>query len=103
MSFAAWTVAPLELKSELASDKAPKLLDVREQDEYEESRIEGCVLIPLGELEDRAERELSKDDDIVVYCAHGIRSMNGLMILKSLGFKKVRSLEGGIVAWEELG
>jgi rhodanese-related sulfurtransferase len=100
MSNPPWIITPAELRVELKSKTAPKLLDVREPEEFEESRIEGCTLIPLGELESRA-KELSKTDDIVVYCAHGMRSLNGVMLLKKLGFEKVRSLEGGIVAWEE--
>ena len=72
------------------------LLDVREPEEYEENRISGCVLIPLGELMNRAEKELNKDAEILVYCAHGIRSMQAVMGLRSLGFKNCRSLTGGI-------
>jgi rhodanese-related sulfurtransferase len=77
------------------------LVDVREPEEFEESHIEGCKLIPLGELQQRARGELNPDDDIVVYCAHGVRSLQGLMALKMLGFKKLRSLDGGICAWQE--
>lgn len=95
-----WIVTTEELRTELSSKKALKLLDVRELEEFEESHIEGCVLIPLGELQARA-GELSKDDDIVAYCAAGVRSLQAVMLLKQLGFKKVRSLEGGIMAWEE--
>src|SRR4051794_363858 len=76
------------------------LVDVREVEEYEESRIEGCTLIPLGELTLRAEAELDPEADIVLYCAHGIRSLYAVAALKRLGFKKLRSLRGGIEAWE---
>ncbi len=78
------------------------LLDVREPSEYAVSHISGCKLIPLGELLQRAENELSKEGPIVIYCAHGIRSMRGLLALKQLGYQNLRSLEGGIAAWEEL-
>lgn len=91
-----------QLKAELAdSSRKLLLLDVREPEEFEESHLPGCKLIPLGELDERAS-ELDPAADIVVYCAHGMRSLNGLMILKQRGFEKVRSLEGGICAWEEL-
>ena len=79
-----------------------KLLDVREPEEFEESRIEGCTLIPLGELHLRALKELDPVSDIVVYCAHGIRSMHAVMGLQQMGFERVRSLHGGIEAWFEL-
>ncbi len=77
------------------------LLDVREPEEFEESRIEGCKLIPLGELQQRAEAELDKNKETVIYCAHGVRSLQALMTLRMLGFEKLRSLEGGIAAWQE--
>ena len=77
------------------------LLDVREPEEFEQTHIEGCVLIPLGEIEARAERELKKDDDIVIYCAHGVRSLYALRAMSMMGFKRLRSLDGGICAWDE--
>jgi rhodanese-related sulfurtransferase len=96
----AWIITSEELKPVLGQ---VKLVDVREPEEHAESRIEGCTLIPLGELQRRAEKELNRDDDIVLYCAHGIRSLQAVMALRMLGFKKLRSLEGGIAAWEQSG
>lgn len=93
-----WVITALELKLRL---RHVVLLDVREPEEHAESRIEGCKLIPLGELQARAVSELDKDAEIVVYCAHGRRSLQGMMTLRMLGFGKVRSLEGGICAWQE--
>ena len=75
------------------------LVDVREPEEHERGHLPGCKLIPLGELFSRAEAELNKSDAIVLYCAHGIRSYRGLMILKDLGFENLKSLTGGFAAW----
>jgi adenylyltransferase/sulfurtransferase len=94
-----WIVTATELKAEL---NRVKLVDVREPEEYAESRIEGCKLIPLGEITTRA-GELDPADDIVLYCAHGVRSLHALLALRQKGFTKLRSLEGGICAWQELG
>jgi rhodanese-related sulfurtransferase len=91
-------ITPTELKASLAKGGIT-LVDVRGADENARARIDGGVLIPLDELVRRS-GELSKSDDIVLYCAHGIRSLHGLMALQSLGFKKVRSLQGGISAWD---
>jgi rhodanese-related sulfurtransferase len=77
------------------------LLDVREPEEYEEDRLEGAKLIPLGDLMTRASLELDPDADIVVYCAHGVRSMHAIMGLRTLGFERIRSLEGGLSAYRE--
>ncbi len=77
------------------------LVDVREEEEDAIDRLEGRKLIPLGDLMSRANKDLDPDSDIVIYCAHGVRSMHALMGLRSLGFSKVRSLEGGLSAYRE--
>lgn len=76
------------------------LLDVREYHEYDIANIEGSVLIPLGEVADRLD-ELNPDDEIVVHCHHGGRSMRATQYLKDQGFKNVKNLAGGIDAWAE--
>ena len=76
------------------------VLDVREYHEYDICNIEGSVLIPLGEIADRVD-ELNQDDEIVVHCHHGGRSMRATQFLKDKGFKNVKNLEGGIDAWAE--
>jgi rhodanese-related sulfurtransferase len=94
-----WNITSAELKPLLGK---VTLVDVRQPEEHEESRIDGCTLIPLGELQVRARAELPNlDAEIVVYCAHGVRSVQGVMLLRMLGYQKTRSLEGGICAWEE--
>lgn len=94
-----WIISAAELQSQMGK---VTLLDVREPEEFAESRIEGCTLIPLGEIQARVESELrDKSADIVIYCAHGIRSMHALMAMARLGYTRLRSLEGGICAWEE--
>ncbi len=102
-----WNITASQLKQELEAARAggPRLVlvDVREQEEYAESRIEGCKLIPLGEITSRALRELNPEDNIVLYCAHGVRSLHALMALQQMGFEKLRSLDGGICEWQEQG
>ena len=93
-----WTITAEQLRKCITS---VTLVDVREPEEYVEGHIEGCRLIPLGELHDRAPAELKRDEDIVLYCAAGIRSLEGLMTLKMMGYQKLRSLTGGIAAWDE--
>ena len=76
------------------------LVDVREPHEYDICSIEGSKLIPLGELKDRT-GELDPEDDIVVHCHHGRRSMRAATFLAEQGFGKVRNLKGGIDEWAE--
>ena len=76
------------------------LVDVREPHEYQICNIEGSTLIPLGELDSRTD-ELNPEDDIVVHCHHGGRSMKAATLLKEKGFKNVLNLKGGIDEWAE--
>ena len=97
MAHAPWIITCEEFLKE-----QPKvlLLDVREPEEHEDLKIGGEVLIPLGELEARAEQELpNRESDIVVYCAHGVRSLWAVRALQAKGYTRVRSLEGGIAEW----
>lgn len=77
------------------------LLDVREDWEWEQAHLEGAIHIPLSELSTRIE-ELDSNQETIVYCHHGERSIDGCLLLWEHGFRKVRSLTGGIEAWSEL-
>ena len=75
------------------------LLDVREPWEFDAARIEGAKLMPMGDVPSRAHQELDPEDHIVVYCHHGVRSMNVVAWLRQQGFEKAQSMAGGIDAW----
>lgn len=75
------------------------LLDVRQPGEYEQGHLPGAVLLPLGELAQRAS-ELDADDHIIVYCRSGVRSRSAAQLLKANGFDKVYNLSGGILSWK---
>jgi rhodanese-related sulfurtransferase len=87
-----------ELRDRMAQGTPPVLLDVRRPDEHAICALEGAVLIPLDELASRLD-ELEKHADIVVYCHHGVRSLNAAMLLVGHGFPRVKSLAGGIDRW----
>jgi len=87
-----------ELKARMDRGDRPFLLDVREKVEYQIVRLEGGVLIPLGELVAR-QNELDPDREIVVYCHVGIRSGKATAFLRHKGFPLVRNLRGGIDEW----
>lgn len=91
-------LSPEELKASIDSGRAPLLLDVREQYEYDICRLQGAKLIPLGELEERM-GELPKDREIVAYCHVGVRSTSAVAILRAAGYAHVQNLMGGIDAW----
>ncbi len=94
-------ISPLELKQKLADGASLVILDVREPAEYQTARIEGSILIPLGELATRVE-ELDPDQEIVTLCHHGMRSQAGLDLLASKGFRRVKNLTGGIDAYAQM-
>lgn len=74
------------------------LLDVRSPDEYEEVRLPGSILIPLGALRERI-GELPKDKEIVTFCTVSLRGYEAALILQAARFKKVRMMDGGIIMW----
>lgn len=92
-----------ELKRRLdAGEEGIVLIDVREPDERAAFNI-GGHFVPLGTLPQRvSELEDHKEDEVVVYCRSGRRSANARNFLLQVGFKHVRNLEGGMLAWQEL-
>lgn len=96
------TISPEELKERLDKGEKINLVDVREPHEHEAFDI-GGQLIPLGRIQtyDIDELEPLKEEEIIVYCRSGNRSGQAAMILETMGFEKVRNLEGGMKKWEE--
>lgn len=87
------------------------LLDIREPDEYVRGHIPGACHVPRGMLEFQILEMLEQigvktdpaDVDIVLYCGTGGRSALATKSLDDMGFRNVRSMDGGIVAWNEAG
>ena len=73
------------------------VLDVREQEEYDEAHVPGVVLIPLGELEQRI-NEVEDGSRVFVICRSGARSLKGADILEANGIDCV-SVAGGTMGW----
>jgi rhodanese-related sulfurtransferase len=93
-------MSPEELAELLKGEKPPHLLDVRQPEEHETAVLPDSKLIPLGQLATRASEIAAwKDEDVVVYCHHGVRSMMAIGGLRMMGFKKLHNLTGGIDAW----
>ena len=87
-----------ELKARIDGGTAPTILDVREPSEHAEARIEGAILIPLGELPRRLD-ELDPAREIVVHCKSGARSARAVALLRQKGFDRAVNLTGGITSW----
>jgi molybdopterin/thiamine biosynthesis adenylyltransferase/rhodanese-related sulfurtransferase len=79
-------------------------LDVREQGEWDLGHVPDAMHIPLGLLEDRLSDELpDREREVVVYCAHGRRSLAALATLRALGYERTRHLSDGFEEWERSG
>jgi molybdopterin/thiamine biosynthesis adenylyltransferase/rhodanese-related sulfurtransferase len=82
----------------------PLILDVREQDEWDEGHIPGAVHIPRGNLESRVESTVpNRSQRVLVYCAAGNRSAFAAKTLEELGYEEVVSLAGGFTDWKRNG
>ena len=80
------------------------ILDVREPDEFEQGALPNVLHIPRGHLEAQIEgRALDRDQEIVVYCAGGVRSAFAARTLQELGYTNVLSMAGGFGKWKDEG
>jgi rhodanese-related sulfurtransferase len=80
------------------AENPPLLLDVREPWEYDICHLEASELIPMGQLHEKLEG-LDREQETVVICHHGIRSLQVCYYLASAGFTNLINLSGGIDAW----
>ena len=96
--YANMEVAPREVKDMLGRGEKMLFVDVREPWEYQTSHIEGSVLIPLREIPTNLPR-LEAAEEIVLFCHHGMRSMDAAAWLRSQGVQGARSMAGGIDRW----
>jgi rhodanese-related sulfurtransferase len=94
-------ITPQEVKQRMDAGGKLMLIDVREPGEFQQARIEGAELIPmrsvpagLPHLEAQAE-----DGLLVVYCHHGVRSLNVVNWLREQGVSACQSMAGGIDRW----
>ncbi|MCR4676695.1 MAG: rhodanese-like domain-containing protein [Sphaerochaetaceae bacterium] len=92
-------VSAAEAKRLMEVESSYVILDVRTQEEYEESHIPGAVVLPYDEVPSRAQ-DLLKDKNqlILVYCRSGNRSRKASQSLVNLGYKNVVEF-GGINSW----
>jgi rhodanese-related sulfurtransferase len=91
-----------EAKSLVESNVSLIIVDVRTREEYDSGHIEGAILIPVSELEGRI-NELSKEEELLIYCRTGNRSTNSVNILKANGYTKIFHMNDGIIAWIQAG
>ncbi len=98
-------VDPREVHDLLADRNGTVVVDVREQQEFEQSHIPGAKHVPRGHLESRIEGAAGdKSGRVVLYCASGNRSALAARTLQEeLGYENVESMTGGITLWKDRG
>jgi rhodanese-related sulfurtransferase len=91
-----------EVKQRLDAGENLNLVDVREPAENAEFNI-GGILHPLGRIlsADADDLESLKDQEVIFYCRSGNRSGKAAMMMETMGFKNVKNLVGGMLAWQE--
>ena len=96
------TITVEELKSRMDNGEKLNLIDCREPHEYAEFNI-GAKLIPLGKIQTMQIEEIEdlKDQEVIIHCRSGNRSMIACLFLDTLGFKDTKNLAGGVLAWIE--
>jgi adenylyltransferase/sulfurtransferase len=89
-----------ELKERFDRGERPLVIDVREPYEAEIAVMPHTKLIPMNEVQNHLD-ELPRDEEIILHCRSGKRSMSVLEYLQSQGYTKLKNLKGGILAWSE--
>lgn len=90
---------PEEAKKIMDTNPEAIVLDVREQEEYKECHIPGSILLPLNEIEERAQEVIpNKEVLYLVHCRSGQRAMAACRKLTNLGYQDVHNF-GGMMQW----
>ena len=92
-----------ELKSRLDAGEQLHIIDVREPSEYTEFNIDG-KLVPLGQIANMQLEDLEdlKNEELIIHCKAGSRSMQACMILEQAGYTNVVNVTGGMIAWRKM-
>jgi rhodanese-related sulfurtransferase len=92
----------IDLKVKLDRGEPLTIIDVRDPHEWQVCNLEayGSKLIPLGQFASRM-HELNSEDEVVMHCKMGGRSAEAYQILQLAGFKRIKNLKGGILAWAD--
>ena len=97
-------VTVAETQSRLEENKAAKLIDVREDNEWEAAHAAGATHLGKGIIERDIETTVpDKDTELILYCGGGYRSALVADVLQKMGYTNVYSMAGGWKAWKESG
>jgi rhodanese-related sulfurtransferase len=98
------TISVHELKKLREMNPDICIIDVREDNEWQEQHIPGALHIPKDEISTRIVKSVpDHNQPIYLHCRGGVRSMHAASYLLAMGYKDVYSVDGGIVEWEKSG
>jgi rhodanese-related sulfurtransferase len=92
-------ITAAEVKRRLDAGEVIDLIDVREPEEFQICRIEGAILIPMRQISQQFERLEDATAPLILFCHHGVRSLNVVAWLREQGLTDCQSMAGGIDAW----
>jgi rhodanese-related sulfurtransferase len=88
-----------DVNARIARGEKFLLVDVREPLEYGMCKLPGATLIPLGSIPANLNTLLDTEDEVILYCHHGMRSLDAAVWLRQQGVEKAKSMAGGIERW----
>ena len=94
-------ISPQEVQQRIDAGEKLHLLDVRERHEFQTSCIPGATLIPMREIPGEIQEieTHAAQAPLIVFCHHGVRSLNVVYWLREQGIENCMSMAGGIDAW----
>jgi rhodanese-related sulfurtransferase len=97
-------VSVAETQQRMRDDQEVKLIDVREDNEWNEAHAAGAIHLGKGIIERDIETTVpDKDTELILYCGGGYRSALAGDALQEMGYTNVFSMAGGWKAWKEAG
>jgi rhodanese-related sulfurtransferase len=91
-------------RDRMANNTSAKLIDVREDDEWNAAHAAGAIHLGKGIIERDVEETVpDKSTELILYCGGGYRSALAADVLQNMGYTNVWSMAGGWKAWKESG
>ena len=97
-------VSVAETQARMKENAAAKLIDVREDNEWDTAHAAGAIHLGKGIIERDIETTVpEKDTELILYCGGGYRSALAADALQKMGYTNVFSMAGGWKAWKDSG
>jgi|SRR5215831_8359541 len=97
-------ISVAETREHLSANANAKLIDVREDNEWNAAHAAGAIHLGKGIIERDIETNVpDKSIELILYCGGGYRSALAADVLQSMGYTNVYSMAGGWKAWRESG